>query len=113
MIDEKPLRKVERDNHIAVVYSSGYGTGWYSWNREHPGLMFDPLIVEWVLAGPAGKSWRNVIEDHVANTYPDSHLDCIDRLQVRWLPTGTKFRINEDRGHERIIRVDEDVWHVA
>jgi hypothetical protein len=28
------MEKVIRDGKVAVLYSPGYGAGWYSWNRD-------------------------------------------------------------------------------
>ena len=30
------MNKVIRDGKVAVLYSPGYGAGWYSWNWNHP-----------------------------------------------------------------------------
>lgn len=40
--------KVIRDGKVAVVYSPGFGDGWYTWNMDCPELLFDPIIVQCV-----------------------------------------------------------------
>lgn len=42
------LQKVIRDSKVAVLYSPGFGAGWYSWNTKHPQLLFHPKLVEMV-----------------------------------------------------------------
>jgi hypothetical protein len=39
------MDKVIRDGQVAVLYSPGFGAGWYSWNREMPELLFEPNLV--------------------------------------------------------------------
>ena len=40
--------KLVRDGMVAVLYSPGFGAGWYTWNQECTELMFDPAIVKLV-----------------------------------------------------------------
>ena len=40
--------RVVRDGYVAVLYSPGYGAGWYSWHRKEE-LLYDPTIVQMVL----------------------------------------------------------------
>ena len=40
--------KLVRDGMVAVLYSPGFGAGWYTWNQECTELMFDPAIVKFV-----------------------------------------------------------------
>jgi hypothetical protein len=42
------MNKLIRDGLVAVLYSPGFGAGWYSWNSEHPEILFDPALVELV-----------------------------------------------------------------
>lgn len=42
------MEKVIRNGEVAVIYSPGYGAGWYSWNEGYPELLFHPKIVEMI-----------------------------------------------------------------
>jgi hypothetical protein len=44
------LKKVIRDGKVAVLYSPGFGAGWYSWNSSVPQCLFSPEIVAMVEA---------------------------------------------------------------
>ena len=43
------MDKLIRDNHVAVIYSPGFGGGWSTWNFSHPDCVFDKEIAEQVL----------------------------------------------------------------
>ena len=42
------MEKVIRNGLVAVLYSPGYGAGWFSWNPGHQELLFHPKLVEMV-----------------------------------------------------------------
>jgi hypothetical protein len=102
------VEKVIHNGLVAVVYSPGYGAGWYSWNLEHPELLFDPNIVKYV-------------EDHDEHSflsymglkYPDVYISGFNELKIEWVPIGTSFRIHEYDGNESIVTREEDHWFVA
>ena len=107
------MEKVIRDGKVAVLYSPGFGSGWSTWNTEHPGLLYDPTVVAWV---EAGKPWQQRedlvldLEEKYAGIYIGSNMA---DLLVIWLPIGTQFRITEYDGSEG-IEVQKDVtWQVA
>ncbi len=45
------MEKVIRDGKVAILYSPGFGAGWYSWNTDHKELIFHPKLVELVETG--------------------------------------------------------------
>lgn len=102
-----PIEKFIKDGKVAVVYSPGFGAGWYTWNSsaensEH--LLFDKIIVE------------NVLKDDIQAAYNRAEEICPDgyfggqSLAVEWLPVGTKFRINEYDGCESVEIMDNIHW---
>jgi len=102
------MEKVIRDGRVAVLYSPDYGAGWYTWNTEHPDMMFDPTVVNYVLEGKVDQ-----IKAYAALKWPDAYIGGLDDLKIEWLPEGTAFRINEYDGNES-IEVKEDLnWQVA
>jgi len=101
------MEKVIRDGMVAVLYSPGYGAGWYSWNSGRPECLFDPNIVAMVEAGQ-----HDQIEAYCKTAHPGLSLGGAEQLEIDWLPVGTAFKIREYDGHESIEYQDTD-WHVA
>lgn len=96
------MNKYLRDGKVAVLYSPGFGAGWYSWNKDFPQCVFDPIMVQWVLDGKVGalpESWLEYAKED--NFYPGGAKD----LQVEWLQPNTQFRIDEYDGSECIIEM--------
>jgi hypothetical protein len=102
------MEKVIRDGQVAVVYSPDYGAGWYTWNTEHPDMMFDPTVVNYVLEGKVDQ-----IKAYAALKWPDAYLGGLDDLKVQWLPEGTAFRIHEYDGNESIEVKENLNWQIA
>jgi hypothetical protein len=98
--------KVVRDGKVAVLYSPGYGAGWYSWNSDED-LLFDPEIVAAVEAGDLAKA-----EAIAGRKYPDAYLGGAEQLRIEWIPQGTAFEIHEYDGSES-IRYAERNWVIA
>lgn len=106
------MAKCIRYGKVAVLYSPGYGSGWVSWNTDRGApaefLLHDEKIVELV-----EKNQRDKIEDYIKSQYPDVYCGGVESLQIKWLPQGTQFRIEEYDGLE-IIRINhDDYWFVA
>ena len=91
------FEKLERDGKVAVLYSPGYGAGWYTWNSEHEGLIFDKEIVEAVLADDRTKA-----AEIAKRKYGDPYTGGADDLRVEWLDKGDQFEIDEYDGSESI-----------
>ena len=106
------MEKVIRDGMVAVLYSPGYGAGWYSWAVIEDGieaLLFDPEVVAWVEGEKVGP-----VPDMAAK-YGFSYFydGGADNLVIGWVPVGSKFRINEYDGHETIVLIDDERWITA
>lgn len=107
------MNKTIKDGKVAVLYSPGFGAGWYTWNLAQPSCLFDPEIVELVQTGGAAseieelarKKWH----DGDAYFYPGG----ADDLVIAWLPEGTKFRIDEYDGSEILVTEDDQEWITA
>jgi len=100
------MRKLVRDGKVAVLVSSGFGAGWYSWhyNKE---LLFDPDIVKMLeLDWP-----RERILAHCEKFYSeDFYYGGIEGLSIVWVDEGSKFRIDEYDGSERLVKLTDDDW---
>lgn len=100
--------RVIRDGKVAIVYSPGFGAGWYTWNTEHPEIVFDPMIVDCVELRDYEK-----LATYVAMRYPEIYTGGLNDLIVHWIPVGTLFRIHEYDGSESLeIKEDMD-WMIA
>jgi len=107
------MNKVIEDGKVAVLYSLGFGAGWYTWNRSVSECLFDPDIVELVRASAhpdeieetARAKWAQG-EDHF---YPGG----ADALSIEWLQEGTKFFIDEYDGSEYVVTEDDIDWLTA
>ena len=107
------MDKVVRDGQVAVLYSPGYGAGWSTWNQEYGNeLVFDPGIVDLVLARKAGELPEE-LEAYITLKHPDAYLGGVRNLEVKWIPVGTKFRIDEYDGNESVVLWDEEDWLIA
>lgn len=102
------MNKLIRDGKVAVLYSPGFGAGWYTWNRECPELMFDPGIVDLLERGEQEK-----LEAYVTLKYPDIYTGGMDSLKIVWLQEGTAFKIEEYDGSESITIKEEVDWIIA
>lgn len=103
------MNKVIRDGKVAVLYSPGYGAGWYSLNRNQPERLFDPKIVAMIEAGQ-----HDQLEAYCKTTYgTELYPGGAEQLKIEWLPVGTKFRIYEFDGHESIEYWQDLDWRVA
>ena len=100
--------RVIRDGKVAVVYSPGFGAGWFTWNKEQPEIIFDPMIVDCI-----EKNERDKLITYVAMRYPDIYTGGMEDLTVSWLPVGTLFRIHEYDGSESLEVKEEMDWLVA
>jgi len=100
------------DGKVAVVYSMGFGAGWYSWNKkEDTALLFDSEIVELVMQKckmENGKKEPKIIEqirERALQLVPDGYFSesAIARLMVEWVPKSKQFYISEYDGSESVV----------
>jgi hypothetical protein len=105
---EGNMEKVIREGKVAVLYSPGYGAGWYSWIHL-PEVVFDPEIVALVEAGK-----RHEVHALVENKYGNKpYTGGADQLEIKWLPVGTRFEIGEYDGSESVRILTPDDGFVA
>ena len=103
----------DENGNIAVIYSPGFGAGWYTWNSEYPEMVYDPSIVSILLSGDTEENKTQAVILHASIKYPDAYLGGVDDLTVRFLKPGTLFRINEYDGSESIETQDNIDWMIA
>ena len=103
------MDKVVRDGMVAVLVSPGFGAGWYTWNKEMPELLFDPTLVDLVLSGAESEE----LVAYADLKYPEGYTGGAGDLIVKWVPEGTKFRIDEYDGSESLVLESQEVWMTA
>ena len=100
------MEKVVRDGKVAVLLSRGYGAGWGSWNYGvHDVIMFHPKIVQMVEDGRE----MDITEEWLKSELGLEEVFTGGRegLYIKWVPEGTRFRIDEYDGAESIITEDD------
>ena len=102
------MNKLVRDGMVAVLYSPDYGSGWYTWNNEHPEILFDPAIVKLI----EEDKWDE-LQTYVILKYPKLITSGLGELRIAWIPEGTMFRVNEYDGDESIELKDDIDWFTA
>lgn len=91
------MDKVIRGDKVAVLYSPGFGAGWFTWNSSHPECLYDPEIVAAVEAGDRRKA-AELSESKWPNFYSGGAKD----LEIIWLTQGDQFEVEEYDGSESI-----------
>jgi hypothetical protein len=103
------MQKKTVDGKVAVLYSPGFGAGWYSWHSIDE-LLFDPKVVDMVL----DKTSAETIELYCQEVYgTKSYYGGAEDLEVMWVPTGTQFIIDEYDGAETVTVKDKVNWVTA
>lgn len=108
------MEKLERNGKVAVLYSSGYGAGWYSWNEGYPQILFDPELVELAEKEQELPYPEITLAKRAQEKYPDIYTGGADcGLDIKWIPKGTRFYIHEYDGNEHVRIIDENFGHIA
>jgi hypothetical protein len=102
------MDKVIVNDKVAVLYSPGFGSGWYTWNQQFPELIFSPAIVKLV-----EQEKFDELETYMELKYPEVFKGGMMDLEIQWIPVGTEFRINEYDGAESVELKDEVGWFTA
>jgi hypothetical protein len=103
------MNKAIRDGKVAVIFSPGYGAGWYTWHGKQE-LLYDCVVVEMIenRVGP------QLIVDYCELTYGSAnHYGGAEQLAVVWLDEGTQFIISEYDGSETVQYKDDVRWLTA
>lgn len=116
------MEKLVIDNHVAVIYSPGYGSGWFT-NHGIDELLFDPIVAKKILEAECEAPFSLLNE----KTQEEIHAYCIEKygeayensfpglaeLVVKFVPVGTEFRIDEYDGSESVTTKDQYGWYTA
>jgi len=102
------MYKLSENGKVAVLYSPEFGAGWYTWNQEHPEILFDPAMVKLV-----EKEQYDELATYVELKYPGIYTGGMSNLKVEWIKEGSQFRVVEYDGSESIEVNDEIDWLIA
>ena len=104
------MDKVIKDGKVAVIISTNWGSGWSTWNPEHPPLVFEPKVVQMILDGRQQEITEQWLMDNlgVYGVYTYLPGGSAEFLEVVWVPQGTRFMIQEYDGLESVI-LEEDL----
>lgn len=105
------MEKVIRDGKVAVLYSSARNRGWYS-NHKKPEMLFHPKLVEVVEQGTIDNLTIGVLRELLGEEFYYYVTD-IENLDIRWIPLGSTFTVEECEGREIIQLQDEYNWITA
>lgn len=102
------MQKKTDNGLVAVLYSPGFGAGWYTWHNVAE-LLFDPKVVDMVME----KTSTETIELYCKTVYGDNYYGGASDLEVVWIPQGYEFIIDDYDGAETIKLKDELGWITA
>ena len=115
------MRKLIKDNKVAVLYSPGCGAGLYTWNDDKEKileLIFLPELITYVLEVRKNEKYgyeidlnkvidilNNHLELNISGDIDDYYyLNGMYKAQVEWLNQGAPFHIDvTDTGSEYIV----------
>ncbi len=111
-LKEAGMPHVKRKGKVAVLYSPGYGAGWYSWNTSHPECLYHPDIVkrvwEWnkTYVVPSYDD-RMALQEELTPVAKalfgdDFYAGGAGQLTIRWMDPGTAFLVDDYDGSESI-----------
>lgn len=114
------IPKLIRDGKVAVLYSPGYGAGWYSWHGIEE-LLFDPILVNMVIeyrsieepTPEEDLDFDRAVSLYCEAKYPEAFYGGGVDLNIEWLEQGTAFRIHEYDGFETVELRDNLHWKIA
>ena len=101
------MKKIIRNDLVAVIISPNHGAGWYSWH-DVESLLYDPVIVSYLEVED-----YDSIEAYLTENYPNKYFPKSHELAVVWVPAGARFRIDEYDGSESLILERDEVWLTA
>lgn len=110
----KKEKEIIRDGRVAILYSPGFGAGWYTWHGV-PELLRDPEVVHLVecrskVPPDEQTYYTEKIVAYCENTYGTHYYGGAEDLEIVWIELGDKFRVNEYEGSESIEYLATSVW---
>ena len=107
------MEKYIKDGMVAVLVSPGFGAGWSTWaenEEQRKAALFHPKFEQAALDGV--EDIEPLIEEFFGED-PCFYDGGWGNIQVRWLPEGTAFIVEEYDGFESLRLFDEIPFDVA
>lgn len=104
------MDKVIRNGAVAVLYSPGFGAGWYTWNPDER-LLFHPILVELVESGKQKDITKDFMEALIGQG--SGYYGGSANLTIAWVPQGARFRVDEYDGSESVVVMSPDDGIIA
>ena len=100
------MKKLVRDGKVAVLYSPGFGIGWYN-DHGYEELVFHPKLVELVEQNKQKEITKELVKDILVNEYGYKSefiyvYGGVKQLKIEWITEGCLFEIDEYDGSESI-----------
>lgn len=94
---------------VGILFSPGQGVGWSTWNDVDEdnkyALALDKRVIDKWLCGVTCDEMKEYLE---SIGYKDVFMSGYDSLCIGFVPSGTKFYIEEYDGFESILTEDAD-----
>jgi len=101
------MEKVIREGHVGVLFSPGFGAGFYTWGAPIEAI-FNPTLIELV----ENEKWDEAVS-FVEETWSDVFTGGVTDLRVAWIEEGAEFTIEEYDGSESIVFKETIDWITA
>ena len=98
------------NSKVAIAYSPGFGAGWSTWNDDKLAetLLFHPDIINMILSNKQFEIDKDWLVEHFGEEFKDVYCGGVSNLNIKWVPVGTQFRIDEYDGSESVITLIND-----
>ena len=100
------MKKVIRNNKVAVLTVGSDKGGFYSINNKHKELLFHPKLVEMVEQNRGIEINTKWIKKNLGLENIDCR--CANCLTIDWIPVGTSFEVINYNGGE-VLRIPYDL----
>lgn len=109
------MKKVIRDGKVAVIYSPGYGGGWY-YDHRIKELVFHPKLVELI-----EQDRKEEITEELLAEILNVDMEKVSglrfyskkQLEIEWVDEGSVFTIHEYDGYETVVLRENHDWLTA
>jgi hypothetical protein len=114
----KKEKEIIRDGKVGILFSPGFGVGWYTWHGVDA-LLRDPEVIHLVecrFKAPEEERdyYTEKIIEYCEIIYgTDYYYGGAGDLEIEWIELGDKFRITEYDGSEGIEYLTELRWMEA
>lgn len=97
------MNKWIKDGQVAVLISPEHSSGWStSYDETAEAMLFDGELAQLIEVGKKDQATALA-----RRKYPDEYIANMDNIVIRWLPVGTRFRVDQYDGAEFITLIED------